>query len=205
MKRTVVALSLSGFAAFAAASGAATAGSGAFQEEKIQAAFESLSADNIRGWEDKARAGDPLAQNLMGLAHKYGGFVRQDHAASMQWFRKAAEQGFVDAQFNLGRIYGPADGLYRRSRAAPEDYAEAAKWLGKAAAQGYTPAQVKLAELYASGGHGLDRDYVRAYFWTSVAAENGSEPARKQLTSYALRMSEAQIAAAKELARTWKP
>ena len=176
-----------------------------FYEEKIQAAFESLSPDNIGEWEKKAQAGDPLAQNLMGSAHKYGRFVRQDHAASMQRFRKAAEQGFVDAQFNLGRIYGPADGLYRRSRAAPEDYAEAAKWLGKAAAQGHTPAQVKVAELYAFGGDGLDQDYVRAYFWTSVAAQNGSEPARKRLATYASRMSEAQIAAAKELARASKP
>ena len=184
---------------------AAAAAADRFQEEKIQAAFESLSADNIGEWETKAQAGDPLAQNLMGLAHKYGRFVRQDHAASLQWFRKAAEQGFVDAQFNLGRIYGPADGLYRRSRAAPEDYGEAAKWLGKAAAQGHTPAQIKLAELYASGGYGLDRDYVQAYLWTSVAAESGSEPARKQLASYTSRMSEAQIAEAKELARTWKP
>lgn len=160
---------------------AAAAAADRFHEEKIQAAFESLSADNIGEWEKKAQAGDPLAQNLMGSAHKYGRFVRQDHAASMQWFRKAAEQGLADAQFNLGRIYGPADGLYRRSRAVPEDYAEAAKWLGKAAAQDYAPAQVKLAELYASGGRGLDQDYVRAYFWTQVAAENGSEPARKQL------------------------
>lgn len=176
-----------------------------FYEEKIQAAFESLSAENIGEWEKKAQAGDPLAQNLMGSAHKYGRFVRQDHGASMQWFRKAAEQGLADAQFNLGRIYGPADGLYRRSRAAPEDYAEAAKWLGKAAVQGYTPAQIKLAELYASGGYGLDKDYVRAYFWTNVAAENGHEAARKQLASYASRMSEAQIAAAKELAGTRKP
>ncbi|MGQ0654266.1 MAG: tetratricopeptide repeat protein [Betaproteobacteria bacterium] len=176
-----------------------------FQEEKIQAAFESLSIDNIGEWEKRAQAGDALAQNLMGLAHKYGSLVRQDHAVSAQWFRKAAEQGFVDAQFNLGRIYGPADGLYRKRRAAPEDYAEAAKWLGKAAAQCHTPAQVKLAELHASGGHGLDQDYVRAYFWMSRAAANGSEPARKQLTSYASRMSESQVAAAKELARAGKP
>lgn len=204
MKQTLVALSLSGFAAFGMPTGAPAAGSGAFQEEKIQAAFESLSADNVRGWEEKARAGDALAQNLMGLAHKYGTFVRQDHALSAQWFREAAQQGFADAQFNLGRIYGPADGLYRKSRGAPEDYAEAAKWLGKAAAQGYAPAQIKLGELYATGGPGLAQDNGEAYFWTSLAAANGNQAARKQMEVYAARMSEAQVAAAKERAKAWK-
>lgn len=48
------------------------------------------------------------------------------------------------------------------------------------------------------------RPGVRAYFWTQVAAANGSEPARKQLAIYASRMSKAQIAVAKELARNWK-
>lgn len=186
-------------------SNAAAASGSPLQEEKIQAAFESLSADNVGAWEDKAQAGDPFAQNLMGLAHKYGSFVRQDHALSAQWFRKAAEQGFADAQFNLGRIYGPADGLYRRSRAAPEDYAEAARWLGKAAMQRYAPAQLKLGELYAVGGHGLDRDLVHAHFWTSVAAANGNQTARRLAESYAARMSEAQLAAAKERLKAWKP
>lgn len=203
MRRMRAALWLPGLMALATLSSAAAGD--VFHAEKIQAAFESLSAHNVGAWEEKARAGDPLAQNLMGLAHKYGSFVRQDHALSAQWFRKAAEQGFADAQFNLGRIYGPADGLYRRSRAAPEDYAEAAKWLGKAAAQGYAPAQIRLGDLYASGGRGLEQDYVRAYAWTSLAAANGNPPALKQLESYAARMSEAQIAAAKDLARAWRP
>lgn len=182
---------------------AAPEGSG--QEEKIQAAFESLSADNVRAWEDKAHAGDAFAQNLIGLAHKYGSFVRQDHSLSAHWFRKAAEQGFADAQFNLGRIYGPSDGLYRRNRAAPEDYAEAARWLGKAAMQGYAPAQIKLGELYAAGGYGLDRDLVQAHLWTSLAASNGNQAARKLAESYAEHMSEAQLAATKERLKAWTP
>lgn len=174
------------------------------QEEKIQAAFESLSADNVRAWEGKAHSGDAFAQNLMGLAHKYGSFVRRDHALSAQWFRKSADQGFADAQFNLGRIYGPADGLYRKSRAAPEDYAQAARWLGKAAMQGYAPAQVKLGELYAAGGYGLGRDLVQAYLWTSVAAGNGNQTARELAEAYAARMSEVQLAAARERLKEWK-
>jgi TPR repeat protein len=176
-----------------------------FDEQKIQTAFESLSADNIGVWKKKAQTGDPLAQNLMGLAHKYGTFVRQDHGLSVEWFRKAAEQGFADAQFNLGRIYGPADGLYRKGRAAPEDYAQAVKWLRRAAEQGYAPAQTKVAELYASGGHGLERDYVQAYVWMSLAAEKGNEPALKQLALYASHMNEAQIAEAKQLGKSRKP
>ena len=39
----------------------------------------------------------------------------------MKWFRKAADRGLVDAQFNLGVIYDAGEGV-------TQDYAEAAKW-----------------------------------------------------------------------------
>ena len=62
---------------------------------------------------------DPLAQNVMGMAYKYGIGTNQNHAMSLEWFRKAADQGDADAQFNLGRIYGKATGSYAKMRAAP--------------------------------------------------------------------------------------
>jgi uncharacterized protein len=50
------------------------------------------------------------------------------------WFRKAADQGYAEAQYNLGLMY--EDG-----RGVPQDHAEAVKWWGKAAALGFHPAK----------------------------------------------------------------
>ena len=55
--------------------------------------------------------------------------VPQDYAEAAKWYRKAAEQGYADAQNNLGMMYVNGQGV-------PQDYAEAAKWTRKAADQG---------------------------------------------------------------------
>ena len=55
----------------------------------------------------------------------------------MKWYRKAAEQGDADAQYNLGISYDRGEGV-------PQDYVEAVKWYRKAAEQGDADAQNKL-------------------------------------------------------------
>ena len=48
----------------------------------------------------------------------------------MEWFRKAADQGYAPAQFNLGVMYAQGRG------GLPQDLTEALRWLRKAHAQG---------------------------------------------------------------------
>ncbi|WP_304666925.1 tetratricopeptide repeat protein, partial [Neisseria bergeri] len=63
--------------------------------------------------------------------------VRQDYAQAVQWYRKAAEQGYAGAQVNLGLMYEQGQGVR-------QDYAQAVQWYRKAAEQGYAGAQVNL-------------------------------------------------------------
>jgi len=51
----------------------------------------------------------------------------------VQWYRKAAEQGFAKAQYNLGVKYANGQGVKR-------DHAEAVRWYRKAAEQGLVSA-----------------------------------------------------------------
>ncbi len=44
--------------------------------------------------------------------------VPQDYAAAVGWYRKAAEQGDAESQFNLGL-------LYRQGQGVPQDYGAA--------------------------------------------------------------------------------
>ncbi|EDT4416641.1 sel1 repeat family protein, partial [Salmonella enterica subsp. enterica serovar Typhimurium var. 5-] len=126
----------------------------AYDFKRMEAAIESLSPTTQSEWERKATAGEPIAQNVTGMAYKYGIGVAQDQAVSWKWFRSAAEQGEADAQFNLARIYeGHAnDTFYRRhARPVPADDSEAVNWYRRSAEQNHTQAQVKLAQLYAKG------------------------------------------------------
>ena len=67
--------------------------------------------------------------------------VARDDTEAATWFRKAAEQGVVEAQADLGSMYHEGEGVAR-------DYFEAATWLRKAAEQGNAWAQFYLGLMY---------------------------------------------------------
>jgi TPR repeat protein len=52
--------------------------------------------------------------------------VPQDYAAAAAWYRRAAEQGSVGAQYRIGRLYQYGLGV-------PKDYAQAMAWYREAA------------------------------------------------------------------------
>jgi hypothetical protein len=125
------------------------------------------------------------------------GGVPQDYAAAASWSRKAAEQGYAEAQYNLGVMY--LNGLGVR-----QDYATAMSWYRKAAEQGHASAQYSLGGMYLNG-HGVPRDYTAAHMWFNLAAASGFPDAEKTRDSVAARVTPWQIADAQKLAREWKP
>ena len=58
----------------------------------------------------------------------------------MNWYRRAAEQKFAAAQFNLGRMYAAGKGIRQSD-------VEAYKWFALASAQGNLDARKQLAEV----------------------------------------------------------
>lgn len=177
----------------------------AYDFSKLEAAIETLAPETVGDWEQKARAGDALAQNVIAMAYKCGIGVKQDHAASVKWFRMAAQQGEGDAQFNLARLYGSeVNGVYKKGRAIPANDAEAFNWYQRSAEQGHTQAQLKLAELYVKGVPNVPRDQVQAYKWLSLAASSGEPTAGKLLATYAAQMKPEQVREAQLLAQEWK-
>lgn len=164
----------------------------AYDSEKLEAALDSLSAASFPAWKKRARAGDPVAQNVVGMAYKYGEVTAQNPSLSLRWFLKAARQGDADAQFNLGRIYGKATGsVYGKQRAAPRDDVAAAHWYQSAAEQDYGPAQRNLADMYAEGSQTIPRDRARAVFWWKrvaaagdLAASGLAEKLESELTAF---------------------
>ena len=79
-------------------------------------------------------------------------------------FQKA-NQGNVEAQFNLGTIYYQGNGI-------PQDYEKALHWYLKAAAQGHPHAQLGLGTLYANG-HGVRKNHTKAKEWFAKSCNEG--------------------------------
>ncbi|CAN5328739.1 hypothetical protein BH10PSE19_BH10PSE19_18570 [soil metagenome] len=64
---------------------------------------------------------------------------------AVKWLSKAAKQGHVDAQHELGDCYRSGIGV------KGQNYVAAAKWYREAAQQGHAAAQMSLAGLYSTG------------------------------------------------------
>jgi TPR repeat protein len=84
-------------------------------------------------------------------------------------------------------------------------------WYRKAAEQEYAKAQYNLALMYYNG-QGVPQDYILAHMWFNLAASRfpasegeKREQAVKDRDIVTSKMTLAQIAEAKRLAREWKP
>ena len=91
----------------------------------------------------------------------------------MEWYRKAAEQGNAEGQYNLGVCYYNGKGVTK-------DYAKAVEWYTKAAEQGHAWGQYNLGICYYLG-EGVSKDYAKAVEWWRKAAEQGHATAQNDL------------------------
>lgn len=143
----------------------------------------------------RALAGDPDAQFDVGMRYYYSalGFdfdsnegdnsgkasrkitdseLQQralDQATSVMWFRRAAEQGHANAQYNLAVCYYNGDGVEM-------DFKQAYKWYKASADNDFDPAWYILGTLYEMG-FGTKQDLAEAIRCYSIAAEHGDADA----------------------------
>ncbi|MGB8259538.1 MAG: tetratricopeptide repeat protein [Terracidiphilus sp.] len=138
----------------------------------------------------KATAGDPAAQVALGQAYATGKGVPQDAKQAAAWYRKAADQGFIEGEKALGALYRDGAG-----KSFPRDPVQGAYWYLKAADQGDPESQGIMGVLY-SYGQGVAQNYVEAYYWLDLAA---SVPGPRQAQYAANRQMVGQHITADEL------
>ena len=135
-------------------------------------------------------------------ADAFAAYKRRDYAAAIRLCRAPAEKGSKWCQTMLAASFSQGVGV-------PQNHAEALKWYRMAAAQGDAAAQNSLGGLYASG-KGVPQDYVQAHKWYSLAAASDAEDKDREIfmknrNTLAAKMTPAQIADARKLAREWQP
>jgi hypothetical protein len=91
----------------------------------------------------------------------------------LQWYRLAAEQKNVDAQYRIGEMYEKGQGV-------PQDYKTALMWYRLAAEQGYAPAQYNLGLMYDKG-QGVPQDDKTALKWYRLIAAQGYAIAQREV------------------------
>ena len=96
------------------------------------------------------------------MLYNNGQGVPQDYTQAAEWYRKAAEQGLDNAQYNLGVLYNDGQGV-------PQDYAEAYFWLDLGAAGKPPDAEQVAKDRDEAASHltpaDLSREQERARKW----------------------------------------
>ncbi len=137
----------------------------------------------------RAAKGDSNAQNSLGDVYSARPNSTGADNLAASWYRKAAEQGHVEAQFNLGM-------MFRKHRVIPDcptpdwfesQSVEAQKWFALAANQGHANAQYQLGLMYSEWAvpFGEEMSALEQYRkreeltigWIRNAAEQGSSEA----------------------------
>ena len=142
-----------------------------------------------------ADAGEAGAQFTLGQMY----FAGNHHAEAVAWYHKAAEQGHVEAQHKLGR-------MYHDGRGVPQDFAEAIAWYHKAAEQGQPQALWHLGDMHREGS-GVPRDAVEAHRWYNLAASRLTGDQREEAATardwVAKWMTTEELNEAQRRAREW--
>jgi uncharacterized protein len=124
---------------------------------------------------EKAEAGDPTAQYLLGMHYAFG--IKNDDdeqwTQSVYWFRKSAEQRYSEAEYRLGQAYASGRGVRNDSKAA-------SYWFRRAANDGAVNAQFWLGLMYENG-RGVQRNRQEALKWLLRAAKQGNPDAQVSL------------------------
>lgn len=162
----------------------------------------------------------------------YGNALSVDKK-QIETLKKAALQGDLIAQNELGLIYLNGDGIplnyveamqwfkkaaekhdakaqnnlgvmYLNGDGVPQNYVEAIKWFTKAAGQGHDNAQYNLGIVHEQG-KGVPENLMEAYVWYSLAAAQGHKDAKHNLIVIEPKLTSKQIAESqKKAAALWE-
>ncbi len=165
----------------------------------------------LRLLHEAADRGYTAADESLGIFSEMGiGMKQPAPAEALGWYKKATQQGSLDAATNLALMYADGIGIpkdqtqaliwfrraaeagdataqynlalrYRRGDGVPQDYKEYRHWLMAAAAEDVLPAMLDLGLFYLHPPDGTPANVGSAIYYYEKAAELGSAPAEAML------------------------
>lgn len=116
--------------------------------------------------------GSKHAQQTLGALYATGDWTGpQDLTEAIGWYRRAAEQGELESQYELGFMLLLGEG-------EPRNIPEGLEWLERAAEAGQTSAMNLLADCYENGFCEVPKDEQRAAHWRKQY-EDSQPPTRR--------------------------
>lgn len=142
-------------------------------EELYQKGIEAYNEDKPGSacfyFQQAAEQGHTGAEYWLGSCYDEGEGVREDKYKAMEWYRKAAEKGYMYAQHDLAELIEFELG----------GMTEAFGWYKKAADQGHTESALRVARLYKDG-IGTERSYEKAMEYFNKVVNSKADAFDKQ-------------------------
>ena len=206
---------------------------GCSSEEKPDCDYGyTITKEALASCHKAAEKGEALAQIYLGNKYQHGkGEVTRDFAQAVYWYKKAADQDWATAQYDLGQMYFRGEGvtqdynqafqwfkkaaeqgdakvqhilgtMYDQGKGVEEDDKQAVHWYRKAAEQNHAPAQSNLGVLYAKG-EGVMQDFIVAHMWFNIASSSGYKKAIEMRALFTKYLTSTQQSESEELAKEW--
>lgn len=136
--------------------------------------FPNLLSQNIKDLKFEADyRNDVRSQNKLGLCYENGEGVDKDIETAEYWYKKAANNGYEYAQYNLGKLY-----YYGNFGQNKKD--EGIKWFFKAAKNHHPYTNLLLGKFYLKGEY-FDQNYSKAIKYFKDGAFLGNSEAMHYL------------------------
>ncbi|MDR7306767.1 tetratricopeptide repeat protein [Rhodoferax saidenbachensis] len=120
-------------------------------------------AEAYRLFQEAAKTNNADAQFHLGIMHMEGQSVPPSDKEAALWFKRAADQGHTNAQFNLAQILNDS---------RPPSYTEALRWFSEAAKGGHAVAAYNTGLFYYKG-KGTQKDAKKAADYYQLAIDRG--------------------------------
>lgn len=163
-----------------------------FAIQSQEANLEQEYRAELDKWTMRAYEGDRDAQFKVGVLFTNSQFDKADYEQAVYWYKQAARQGHILAQYNLGHQYLTGVGV-------AENQTTAMEWWLKAAEQEHSLAQFNIGRAYYLG-IGLPQDHQKSQAWFKRAAANNEPKSIDILQQLGWDGDNVQIAASKNAA-----
>ena len=146
------------------------------RRDKTHRKFNEEFSSIIDAQVSAAKAGDTECRSILALMYAKGIHTDKSDKVAIKWFKEAAKNNHVNAQYNLALMYA-------KGRAVEQDYRKAFKWYLLTGEQGDVVSQYSLGMMYQKG-IGTEQDSTRAYQWFLRAAEMSNSNAQYKLGEF---------------------
>ncbi len=162
-------------------------------EKNPKIATELVNRSLNSGLLERAEAGKVTAQETLGNIYFKGLGVPKDEAKAVEWFQRAADQGYAVAEYQLARCSQFGFGC-------PENIQKAVELVTKASHQGFADAEEDLANKYYFGDIDIPQDLAKAQELYQKAANQGLPFSQNRLRDMAKYAAERAAQDAQKLA-----